>query len=36
LNLCPEIEKLSIVVIEKFEGVIWLKENHKGICKITK
>jgi hypothetical protein len=27
LNLCPEIEKLSVVVIEKFEGAIWLKNQ---------
>jgi hypothetical protein len=35
LNLCPEIEKLSVVVIEKFEGAIWLKKNHRGVYKIA-
>jgi hypothetical protein len=30
LNLCPEIEQLSVVVIEKFEGAIWLKKNHRS------
>jgi hypothetical protein len=29
LNLSPEIEKLSVVVIEKFEGAIRLKTNHR-------
>lgn len=35
LNLCPEIEKLSVVVIQKFEGAIWLKKNHRGVYKIA-
>jgi len=35
LNLCPEIEKLSVVVIEKSEGAIWLKKYHRGVCKIA-
>ncbi len=35
LDVCPEIKKLSVVVIEKFEGAVWLKKNHRGVYKIT-